>query len=161
MPFSSIGQRSNPFQGWTNPGVSGAGIGNPFFVQQGNRPYSIVSSFQSIPPLALAWNPYQRLSTLYNPLGGNFAGYGGFAAGVGQTLNFARSQGLPFGSASSVGYFGQLGAFQNPGQSFQNFGNSAQSRWNPQGPPRLLFLATLNLPDITKLTNDPIKYNPS
>jgi len=106
MPFSSIGQSSNPFQGWTNPGVSGTGTGNPSFGQQGNRPYSTVSSFQSISPLASAWNPYQGLSTPYNPLGGNFAGYGGFVAGVGQTPNFAGSQGLPFGSAGSVGYFG-------------------------------------------------------
>jgi hypothetical protein len=52
MPFSSTGQSSNPFQGWTNPAVSGIGTGNPFFGQQGNRPYSTVSSFQSIPPLA-------------------------------------------------------------------------------------------------------------
>ena len=31
MPFSSTGQSSNPFQGWTNPTVSGTG--NPFFGQ--------------------------------------------------------------------------------------------------------------------------------
>ena len=106
MPFSSIGQSSNPFQGWTNPTISGMGTGNPFFGQQGNRPYSTVSSFQSIPPLTFTWNPYQRLSTPYNPLEGSFAGYGGFATGVGQTPNFAGSQGLPFGSTGSAGYFG-------------------------------------------------------
>ena len=78
MPFSSTGQGNNPFQGWTNPVVSGMGTGNPFFGQQGNRPYSIVSSFRIIPPLASAWNPYQGLSTPYNPLGGSFIGYGGF-----------------------------------------------------------------------------------
>ena len=117
--------------------------------------------FQSIPPLASAWNPYQGLSTPYHSLGGNFAGYGGYTAGVGQTPNFAGPQGLPFGSAGSIGHFGQPGASQIPGQSFQNFGSSAQSGWNPLGPPRLPFLATLNLPDLTKLTNDPIRYNPA
>lgn len=127
MPFSSIRKSNNPFQGWTNPGVSSAGTGNPFFGQQGNRLYTTVSSFQSIPPLASAWNPYQGLSTPYNPLGGNFVGYGGYAAEVGQTPNFAGSQGLPFGSAGSTGYFGQPGAFQNLGQYFQNFGSSTQS----------------------------------
>jgi len=159
MPSSSIGQSNNPFQGWNNPGVNSAGTGNPFIGQQGNRPYSTVSSFQSIPPLASAWNPYQGLSTPYHSLGGNFAGYGGYTAGVGQTPNFAGSQGLPFGSAGSTSYFGQPGASQILGQYFQNFGSSTQSGWNPQGHPRLPFLATLNLPDLTKLTNDPIKYN--
>jgi len=80
-------------------------------------------------------------------------------AGVGQTLSYVGSQGMPFGSAGSAGYFRQPGAFQNRGQSFQNFGSSAQSVWNPQGPPRLPFLATLNLPDLRKLTNNRIKYN--
>jgi len=91
MPFSSMGKSSNPFQGWTNPTVSGMGTGNLFFDQQGNGLYSTISSFQSIPPLASAWNPYQGLSTPYNPSGGSFAGYGGFAAGVGQTSSFAGS----------------------------------------------------------------------
>jgi len=83
MPFSSLGQSNNPFQGWTNPAISGIGTGNPFFGRQGNRPYSIVNLFRSIHPLASAWNPYQGLSTSYNPLGGNFASYGGFSAEVG------------------------------------------------------------------------------
>ena len=160
MPFSSIGQSSNPFQGWNNLGASSAGTANPFIGQQGGRPYSTVSMFQSVPPLASAWNPYQGLSTPYHSLGGNFAGYGGYTAGVGQTPNFAGPQGLPVGSAGSIGHWGQPGASQIPGQSFQNFGSSAQSGWNPLGPPRLPFLATLNLPDLTKLTNDPIRYNP-
>ncbi len=105
MPFSSVGQSSNPFQGWNNPRLRSAGTGNPFFGQYGNRSYTTVSSFQSIPPLASTWNPYQGLSTPYNPLGGNLAGYGGYMAGVGQTLSFAGSQGLPVGSAGSTGYF--------------------------------------------------------
>jgi len=105
MPFSSIGQSNSSFQGWNNPRISSAGTGNPFIGQQGNRPYCTVSSFQSIPPLASAWNPYQGLSTPYH-LGGNFAGYVGYTAGVGQTPNFAGSQGFPFGSAGSTGYFG-------------------------------------------------------
>ena len=106
MPFSVGGQSSNPFQGWNNPGLSSAGTGNPFYGQYGNRPYTTVSAFQSIPPLASAWNPYQGLSTPYNPLGGNFAGYGGYTTEVGQTPSFAGSQGLPFGLAGSTGYFG-------------------------------------------------------
>ena len=97
MPFSATGKSNNPFQGWTNPVVSGMGTRNTFFGQQGNRPYSTVSSFQSIPPLASAWNPYQGLSIPYNPLGGSFTDYGGFSAGVGKTPSFAGSQGLPFG----------------------------------------------------------------
>ena len=161
MPFSSVGQSSNPFQGWNNPGLSSAGTGNPFYGQYGNRPYTTVSSFQSIPPLALAWNPYQGLSTPYSPFGGKFAGSSGYTAGVGQTPRFTGSQGFPFGPAGSTGYFGQPGASQNPGQSFQSFGSATQSEWNPQIPPRLPFLATLNLPDLTKLTNDPINYNPT
>ena len=99
------------------------------------------------------------MSTPYNPLGGNFVGYGGYTAGVGQTPSVGGSEGLPFGSAGSTGYFRQPGAFQNPGQSFPSFGSFAQFGWNPQAPPRLPFLVTLNLPDLTKLTNDPIKYN--
>ena len=39
-------------------------------------------------------------------------------------------------------------------------GNSSYGGWNSQAPPRLPFLATLNLPDLSKLTNDPIRYSP-
>lgn len=66
MPFPFTGQGSNPFQSWTNPVVSGIGTGNQLFDQQGNVSYSLVNSFQSFPPLANAWNPYQGLSTPYN-----------------------------------------------------------------------------------------------
>ena len=107
MPFPFTSQGSNPFQSWTNPAVSGIGAGNEFFGQQGNVSYSSVNSFQSIPPLANAWNPYQGLSTPYNnSLGGNFADYRGVLARVGQTLSFARPQVSPFGSAGSASYFG-------------------------------------------------------
>lgn len=45
MPFSSTVQSYNPFQSWTTPPVSGLGAGNQFyFLQQGNMPYSYVSS---------------------------------------------------------------------------------------------------------------------
>ena len=75
MTFPFKGQGSNPFQSWTNPVVIGIGTGNQFFGQQGNVLYSLVNSFQIFPPLANAWNPYQRLSAPYNNLlRGNFAG---------------------------------------------------------------------------------------
>ena len=37
-------------------------------------------------------------------------------------------------------------------------GNSSYHGWNSQAPPRLPFLATLNLSNLSKLTNDPIFY---
>ena len=90
VPFSSTGQNYNPFQGWTNPTVSGLGAGNQsYFVQQGNMLYSSVNSFQNFSPCAHAWNPCQGLSAPFNTsLGGNFTGYGNFSAGVGQTSIF-------------------------------------------------------------------------
>ena len=135
MPFSSTGQSYNPFQSWTNPVVSGIGVGNQYFDQQGNVPYSLVNSFQSFSPFANAWNPYQGLAAPFNTLlGGNFTGYGGFSVGVAQTLNSVGPQGSPFGSVGSMSYFGQPGSFQNLGHSFHTFGNPARSGWNSQGP---------------------------
>jgi hypothetical protein len=34
----------------------------------------------------------------------------------------------------------------------------APHNWNPSSQPRLSFLATLNLPDFTKMTNDPVMH---
>jgi len=123
--------------------------------------YSFVSSFYKFSPYANAWNPYQGLSTPSNTsLGGNFTGYRNFSTGVGKILVFAGPQGAPYGSVGSTSYFRQPSTFTNPWHSFQNVWSSTQIGWSPQGPPRLPFLATLNLPDISKLTNDPIRYNP-
>ena len=150
------------FQSWTNTVVSVIGAGNQFFSKQGNVSYSSVTSFQSFSPFTNAWNPYQGLSAPFNTLlRGNFTGYRGFAAGVGQTQSFAGPQGSPFGLVGSTSYFVQPGAFPKPGHSFQAYWSPAQSGWNSQGPPRLPFLTTLNLLDLTKLTNDPIRYNPA
>jgi len=91
---------------------------------------------ENFPPFANAWNPYQGLSTPFNTSsGGNFTGYGGFSARVGQTLNFVGPQGAPFGLVGSTSYFGRPTIFQNPSHSFQTFGNPARSGWNSQGPP--------------------------
>lgn len=45
MPFSFTCQVNNPFQSWTNPTVSGIGVGNQFFGQKGNVSYYLVNSF--------------------------------------------------------------------------------------------------------------------
>lgn len=122
--------------------------------------YSSVSSFQNFSHYSHAWNPYQGLSSPFNTsLGGTFTGYRNSFPGVYQTLGFSGPQGTPYGSSGSTNYFRQPGAFTNPGYSFHNIGNSAHTRWNPQGPPQLPFLATLKFPDLSKLTNYLIRYN--
>lgn len=161
MPFPFTSQGNNPFQIWTNPAMSGTRAGNKFLGQQGNVSYSSVNSFQSFSPFANAWNPYQGLSAPFIQLGSNFIGYRGFSAGVGKTPNFSGPQGSPFGSIGSTSYFRKPGAFQNLGHSFQTFGNPAHFGWNIQCPPQLPFLAMLNFPDLTKLMNDLIRYNPA
>jgi len=115
IPFPSTGQNYNPFQGWTNPIVSGLGARNQsYFGQQGNMPYSSVSSFHNFSPYAHAWNPYQGFSAPFNiSLGRNFIGYGNFSVGVGQS-----PQGAPYHSSGSMNYFRQPSAFTNPRYSF-------------------------------------------
>lgn len=95
-------------------------------------PYSSVNLFQNFSPYVNAWNPYQGLFAPFNTfLGGHFANYREFSAGVGQNLNFTGPQGAPYGSVGSMNYFGQPGAFINLGHSFQNIGSSAHTEWNP------------------------------
>jgi len=114
--FPSMVKSYYPFQGWTNPPISGLGIGNQSsFGQQGNMSYSSISSFQSFSPYAHAWSPYQGLSAPFNTyLVGNFTGYGNSSMGVGQTPVFFGPQGSSYGSGLSMNYFKQPSAFTNP-----------------------------------------------
>lgn len=60
-----------------------------------------------------------------------------------------------------MNYFRKTSVLQNPSHSFQTFGRPAHTGWYSQGLPQLPFLAMLNLPDLTKISNDPIRYNPT
>lgn len=91
--------------------------------------------------------------------GGNIPGYGNFSVRFGQTLNFFGPQGFPYGSVYSMSNPWQLGASKNIGYSFQNVRNPSHSEWNSQDPMHLPFLTTLHFPDLSKLMNDPIRYN--
>ena len=75
--------------------------------------------------------------------------------------NVSRPQGFSYGSTFFMKNILQDGASTNPGYYFQNVGNPSFGGWNSQAPPHLPFLATLNLPDLSKLTNDPIRYSTS
>jgi hypothetical protein len=155
--------QSTPAQG-TIP-ASGAHIPGPWNSGQGSIPSSGMSfwgnSFHSqwnprqtsMPlPSGLAWgNPSQSLSNMMNaqhPMSfmGNqpmmspqmqnpYAGQGhGFYQNPGQQPNFSW----------------QPGASQTPGPFFPGY----------QQQPKLPFLATLHLPDLTRLLNDPICHDP-
>ena len=55
-------------------------------------------------------------------------------------------------------YYGQgHGIYSNQSYMNQNY----QGAWNLSPQPRLPFLATLNLPDLSRLMNDPVSHNPS
>ena len=58
------------------------------------------------------------LCSFNTSLGGNFTSYGAFSVGLGQTLNFSRPKGAPYGLVGSMSYFKQPGAFTNPCHSF-------------------------------------------
>jgi hypothetical protein len=53
------------------------------------------------------------------------------------------------------------GAYQNPGWAVIPQPQYFQGAWGQMSQPRLPFLATLNLPDLSKLMNDPMCHDPS
>ena len=62
----------------------------------------------------------------------------------------------PFMGQMGGGYYGQgHGIYSN--QPYTN--QSYQGAWNQPTQPRLPFLATLNLPDLSRLMNDPFSHN--
>lgn len=80
-----------------------------------------------------------------NMYGGAFPPYSGFQSS--HPFDPSGSN-VPGSSAMSSG----LNIHQSVGQAPHN--------WNSSSQPRLPFLATLNLPDLTKLTNDPVMHLP-
>lgn len=78
----------------------------------------------------------------------------------GPTSNAFGPQGFSYGSVFSMNNPWKCGASKYPIYSFHNVGNPSLRGWNYQDPQRLPFLATLNFPYLSKLTNDPIRYNP-
>ena len=55
-------------------------------------------------------------------------------------------------------YYGQgHGIYSNQHYMNQNY----QGAWNRPAQPRLPFLTTLNLPDLSRLMNDPVSHNPA
>lgn len=78
--------------------------------------------------------------------------------GDGYPLNTFRPQGLPYGFSPSTTNPSKPCASSNPRYSFHNIRNSTLGGWNSLVPPCLLFLETLKLLDLLKLTNDPIHY---
>jgi hypothetical protein len=53
------------------------------------------------------------------------------------------------------------GAYQNPGWAAIPQPKSFQGAWGQMSQPRLPFLATLNLPDLSKLMNNPVCHDPT
>ena len=53
------------------------------------------------------------------------------------------------------------GAYQNPGWAVVPQTQYFQGAWGQMSQPRLLFLAMLNLLDLSKLMNDPVCHDPT
>ena len=65
-------------------------------------------------------------------------------------------------------FMGQVGGGYYPTRKFHGIYNnqtymnhSYQGAWNQMAQPRHSFLATLNLPDLLILTNDPVSLDPT
>ena len=125
-------------------------------------PFSSVGTSYGFSPFVNEWNPYKGVSYSFNTLiREKIPVYGNPSIGGGPTPNFFGPQGFHYGSVSSMNNSWQPGASKNPVYSFQNVGNPSHSGWNSQGPLCLPFLETLNFLDLSKLTNDPIRYSSS
>ena len=75
-----------------------------------------------------------------------------------------HNQGTPHQNASMQPYMGQMGGgYYDQGHGFYSnqpyMNQNYQGAWNRPAQPRLPFLATLNLPDLQRLMNDPVSHN--
>ena len=77
-----------------------------------------------------------------------------------------NSQGTPHYGVSIPHYTGQTGGGYY-GHGYGGYGNQSyvnqnyQGAWHQPAQPRLPFLATLNFPDLSRLTNDPVSHDPT
>ena len=82
----------------------------------------------------------------------------GFVAPHNQGTSHYNASTQPFMGHMGGGYYptGQgHGVYKN--QPYMN--QSYEGAWNRAAQPRLPFLVTLNLPDLSRLTNDPVFHN--
>jgi hypothetical protein len=92
-----------------------------------------------------------------NPAGGNFYN-------PHQNIPTGMMPNQPFMNHPGGGSYnpGQgHGAYQNPGWVAVPQTQSFQGAWGQMSQPRLPFLAMLNLPDLSKLMNDPVSHDPT
>jgi hypothetical protein len=86
---------------------------------------------------------------------------------LGSTLLGSNSQGPPSTHSHlhrNVGPTSSQGGSTNPPSPLQGLGNlntHTMAGTNPMPPPHMPYLASLNIPDLTKITNDPIFHNPT
>jgi hypothetical protein len=86
---------------------------------------------------------------------------------LGSTLLGSTSQGQPSTHSplhGSGGPTSSQGGSTNPPSPPQGSGTQnthTMAGINPPPPPHMPYLASLNIPDLTKLTNDPILHNPT
>jgi hypothetical protein len=115
------------------PLSSGVSSGGSQFYGMGNPQHRVPSSGGNI------YNPYHVTSMGMVPL-------------------------QPFMNQLGGGYYPTRqghGIYQNPGWSAISQTQSFPGAWAQTPQPRLPFLATLNLPDLSKLMNDPVHHDPS
>ena len=141
--------------GW-NPIFTAVGAGNQFLAgHQGNVHVSLSSAYQDFSLFPNAWNPSFTTS-----VGGTSLVYSNSMLGGGPSPNVG-SQGFSYGLAFSMNNIWKTGTSKNQGYSFHNVGNPSYGGWNSQAPARFPFLTMLNFPNLSKLTNNPIRYSPS
>ena len=100
----------------------------------------------------------------------NYSPYGYGYQQPAYSLNYGfaapNSQGTPHYGTSMPPYMGQLGG-GHYGQCHGGYANQTYVNQHYQGEghrpahPRIPFFATLNLPDLSRLTNDPVSHDPT
>jgi hypothetical protein len=180
MPFVTMGSAGNFFANnmvSSMPMSSGIPLGN-FGPSQFENTHIPLSN----PTLGGAF-AQTRAQVGSNPMSGggfspqSYAQYGSTAV-VGN--NFILQTGSSFGNPSIQGgqMFDNNSYYSsNPQTQFQPFPGTSipginayggksnpyhlQQNWNSVQPPKIPFLATLNMPDLSKLINDPIRHSPA
>jgi hypothetical protein len=147
IPISSVSIPTNTF-GMMNPLQSSG------FPPGGGQSYTLGNPQPGSNPVG---GNFQNPQLGSNPAGGNFHNpYQNIPAGMMPNPSYTNHpRGGPYNSGQG------FGPYQNPGWNAVPNAQSFAGGWGQMSQPRLPFLATLNLPDLSKLMNDPVSHDPT
>jgi hypothetical protein len=150
--------------GWSGqPGGQAVAYG-PSFTPTSSTPILTNMFGMMNPPLSSGFTPGGgQFHTLGNPQPGATPAGGNF---------YNPHHNIPTGMVPNQPFMNQFGggsynpgqghgAYQNPGWAVIPQQQSFQGAWGQMSQPRLPFLAMLNLPDLSRLMNDPVRHDPT